>query len=36
MYDEAGVLLGAVFVLVQAAITETVSIITRGTSRPWS
>ncbi|KJJ96240.1 hypothetical protein UB44_17655 [Burkholderiaceae bacterium 26] len=29
MYDEAGVLLGAMFVLVQAAITETVSIVRR-------
>lgn len=29
MYDEAGVLLGAMFVLVQAAITETVSIVKR-------
>lgn len=29
MYDEAGVLLGAMFVLIQAAITETVSIIKR-------
>lgn len=29
MYDEAGVLLGAMFVLIQAAITETVSIVMR-------
>lgn len=29
MYDEAGVLLGAMFVLIQAAITETVSIVKR-------
>lgn len=29
MYDEVGVLLGAMFVLVQAAITETVSIVKR-------
>ncbi|UNJ30243.1 hypothetical protein [Ralstonia pseudosolanacearum] len=29
MYDETGVLLGAMFVLVQAAITETVSIVKR-------
>lgn len=29
MYDEVGVLLGAMFVLIQAAITETVSIVKR-------
>ncbi|WP_437269849.1 hypothetical protein ACRYHF_15150 [Stutzerimonas balearica] len=29
MYDEVGVLLGAMFVLIQAAITETVSIVIR-------
>jgi hypothetical protein len=29
MYDKAGVLLGAMFVLIQAAITETVSIVKR-------
>ncbi|AGN82883.1 hypothetical protein [Pseudomonas putida] len=29
IYDEAGVLLGAMFVLIQAAITETVSIVKR-------
>lgn len=29
MYDKAGVLLGAMFVLIQAAITETVSIVNR-------
>lgn len=29
MYEEAGVLLGAMFVLIQAAITETVSIVKR-------
>jgi len=29
MYDEAGVLLGAMFVLLQAAVTETVSIVKR-------
>ncbi|TBV17389.1 hypothetical protein [Stutzerimonas kirkiae] len=29
MYDEAGILLGAMFVLIQAAITETVSIVKR-------
>lgn len=29
MYDEVGVLLGAMFVLVQAAVTETVSIVKR-------
>ncbi|EKT4459895.1 hypothetical protein QEL84_000613 [Pseudomonas putida] len=29
MYDEAGVLLGSMFVLIQAAITETVSIVKR-------
>ncbi|WP_431479940.1 hypothetical protein [Pseudomonas simiae] len=29
MYDEAGVLVGAMFVLIQAAITETVSIVKR-------